>query len=172
MLIAVVPLLLTIAAEQPSASTPAWREAKWGMTEEEVLAAFPGEARRLPKPVVFSEQATATLEIPSVDVAGKPYNVTFQFSPATRKLVHIQLKHESDTAPISVMFDELRTRLIEKYGQPADHSEGGDTRDITWFQNDTEIQLALIDLISGTKILMRAVLINYSRRPPRGTKNL
>jgi hypothetical protein len=46
--IAIIQCSETIAQE--SKGRVAWRNAKWGMTEEEVLAAFPGEVHQLENP--------------------------------------------------------------------------------------------------------------------------
>ena len=47
-----VPATTTTTTTIPS-PPPVWRSARWGMTKDEVIAAFPGEAQRLAQPADF-----------------------------------------------------------------------------------------------------------------------
>jgi hypothetical protein len=59
---------------------PVWREARWGMTKAEVLAAFPGEAQTLPQPADFGPQGGSTdVAIPSYEMEGMAFRVLFGF---------------------------------------------------------------------------------------------
>jgi len=40
-----------------------WRNAKWGMTETEILAAFPGEAKLLAKPKRIMDRRVISVQI-------------------------------------------------------------------------------------------------------------
>ncbi len=68
-------VLATVLAAQPAPEDPGgWRAAKWGMTEEEVLAALPGQAARLPG---LHKDGTASVVIEPLIIAGHDFRVTF-----------------------------------------------------------------------------------------------
>ena len=72
------------------APPPVWRAARWGMTKDEVLAAFPGEAQRLARPENFgpATPGTSDVGIPAYEVGGTTFRVLFGFeSNRTRNVV-------------------------------------------------------------------------------------
>src|SRR4051812_31805756 len=61
---------------------PVWRGVRWGQKKAEVLAAFPGEAQRLPQPAPFGQArpGTTDLAIPSFESDGTQFRVLFGFA--------------------------------------------------------------------------------------------
>ena len=66
---------------------PVWRAARWGMTRDDVLAAFPGEAQRLAQPAPFAQPqpgssvaaGSSDLAIPAYEADGVTFRVLFGF---------------------------------------------------------------------------------------------
>src|SRR5258708_16922423 len=53
----------------------AWRGARWGMTQAEVLAAFPSEVQRLPQPANFGPPGGGSTDvaIPTYEINGMSF---------------------------------------------------------------------------------------------------
>ncbi len=124
MLTAAAAVLLPAAAltQAPASEVQdldGWRAAKWGMTEAEALAAFPGEAERLAKPERLGE-GTATVGIPAYKIQSKEFAVVFGFDEkGGLHLVRITLTDNIAPGVLhSGSFDLLETLLTEKYGKP------------------------------------------------------
>ncbi len=94
----------------------AWRNARWGMTVDEVVAAFPGEALRASPAEI--EKGAAPVRIDKCEIAGTSFQVRFFFYRASR-LSQITLAPSSKRDASRPVFDSLATRLTEEYGPPA-----------------------------------------------------
>jgi hypothetical protein len=95
----------TTTTTLPPAPTPAptpppfWRTARWGMTRAEVLAAFPKEAQKLPRPAPFAQpQPGATLAagsgdvtIPTYEADETTFKVLFGFEGDHLNRVHLNV---------------------------------------------------------------------------------
>jgi hypothetical protein len=76
---------------------PVWRTSRWGMTKDEVLSAFPGEAQRLSRAVPFGEarpgtgvlEGSSDISIPSYEVDGVGFRVLFGFAANALDRVHM-----------------------------------------------------------------------------------
>jgi hypothetical protein len=85
------PPSTTLATPPPPTTAPTpppvWRTAHWGMTKEEVLAAFPGEAEQLPQAANFSQPqpgssltaGTSDVGISAHEAHGARFRVLFGF---------------------------------------------------------------------------------------------
>jgi len=142
-----------------------WRDASWGMTPEQLLAAFRGEAMQLPKPVERSldrVKKVAPIGIDSFDLAGTRVNVRFLFSADSMRLAAVELQKfqirpkrcmSDDRIPPAdeclvirseADYDRLLVALTEKYGPPTlpqPNNGGPNGLRSTWTLPATVIQL-------------------------------
>ena len=145
MVVALVSFLLAplALAQESGAASPAvegWRATRWGMTEDEVLAAMP-DARRVTDP----ERAPAgipSLEVPGIDVGSTVLTAKLFFNDGRLVVVGILATrlNESDP-PVYNVFDAAETALIEKYGRATNNRREGITREALWVLGPTTITL-------------------------------
>jgi len=127
---------------------PVWRAARWGMTKDEVLAAFPGEAQRLGQPAAFAQPqpgssiptGSSDLAIPAYETDGAKFRVLFGFESDSLNRVHLSaLKAGATTC------EDLEKVLTEKHSAPSQRSKTGTSlkgEEITWKRPDQTITLA------------------------------
>jgi hypothetical protein len=92
-----------------------WDKSKWGMTEDEILEAFKGEVKKLPKPEDF-KFAYANLWIPKFKIDSQEFNVYFQMGKETKKLEQVRI--EAKGTYLVGVFGHLEQLLTQKYGPP------------------------------------------------------
>src|SRR5256885_4128000 len=133
-------LLAAITTAFSAENVDGWRNAKWGMTESEILAAFPGEAKLLAKPKRMMDRRVVGVQIEKLLVAQKPFSVDFLMGEKGVTLTSPEITaHKNE--PISVatnapltgivlrlanaesqgaemVFETLEQSLTEKYGVP------------------------------------------------------
>jgi hypothetical protein len=91
--------------------------AKWGMTEQEVLKAFGGVAKRLTEEAGQSTDSRATLGLDDAAIGGVSFRVFF-LSDAAGKLERIQLEGLAPSFPPISHFRMVDDYLARKYGEP------------------------------------------------------
>ena len=138
-----------------------WRAAHWGMTKDELLAAFPGEAQRLPKPARFAAQeaATSDVAIPSFDADSVTWRALFGFEPGTLDRIRLDA-----AKPGPGTCEDVEKALTARHGPPAErHATGTSLRgeEITWKLPDQAITLSCTGVAS---LGFLTVSIDY--RPP------
>ena len=122
-----VPNVQSLVANPGQATPPkgpkdvhGWSQARWGMTQEQVLSAFPGEANIPtddPSNRLYGPRGLATVGIDHADIGGIPVRVHFLFDPAG-KLDGIRLPAES-VSPSADQFARVGEALTRQYGLPA-----------------------------------------------------
>ena len=102
------------------APPPVWRSARWGMKKAELLAAFSGEAQRLPKPADFGQPRPGTSDtaIPAYEADGSTFRVLFGFGSGG--LGRIQL---TALKPSAAACEDLEKRLTDELSKPASRSD-------------------------------------------------
>jgi len=97
-----------------------WRGARWDMAEDELLAAFAGEARRLDKPASFGQPrpGAASVGIPVYEIEGTPFRVLFGFGADGLNRIQLAAPKAEYGA-----CEELEKRLTEENGQPSFRAE-------------------------------------------------
>jgi hypothetical protein len=127
---------------------PVWRSARWGMTKDEVLAAFPGEAQRLAEPADFGRQVGGSTDvaIPAYEIDGMKFRVLFGFESDALNRVHLTaVKAEVTTC------SDLEKQLTEKHSTPSDRSSSQTTvrgEQIVWKRPEQTITLACAEVRS------------------------
>jgi hypothetical protein len=133
---------------------PVWREARWGMTPAEVLAAFRGEAQKLPRPDRFAEpQHGASLAAGASDVAipsyvadGSTFKVLFGFDKNALDRIHLAA-HKPVAGTCSYLQGVLSERLA---ATPERKPTGSSLRgeEITWRRPDQTVVLSCAGVAS------------------------
>jgi hypothetical protein len=120
-------------------STEGYRDARWGMTMEEVKKVAPDAQAswRFPTSlVVFNDR-----------VAGKPARVVFRFAEDRLIIVMVQFMetHPDSKSKYVNDYDEIEKVLTTKYGEPekkVDDWSGHLIKFIAWSTDKTDVQLA------------------------------
>ncbi len=147
--------------------TKGWNKTVWGMTEDQVLAALPGLAKRQAGPEAdrpFRGLITPII-IDTVEIDGTPTRVRFRFDPATRELVQVHLEPTRPQDQTEDVYQRLELLLITKYGRPW-RSSSAETRITLWRLPSSLITLRLS---TARAINFRSLSITYE---PRHTEDL
>ena len=99
---------------------PVWRTVRWGMSRDEVLAALPGEAKRLPKAEAFGQPTpgAAELAIQEMSLGPHAYRALFGFGAGGLDRIHlVAAKPTYDTC------GEIERALTERHGAPSSRNE-------------------------------------------------
>ena len=121
---------------------PVWREARWGMSSAELLAAFGGEAQRLERSVEFTKPqmgsslaaGSSDVTIPAYEADGATFRVLFGFDSDRLSRIHLAaLKPGAGTC-----FD-VEKAMTDRHGVPAGRQETGTSlkgEEILWKRPD------------------------------------
>ena len=95
---------------------PVWRTVRWGMTREEVLAALPGEARRLPKAENFGQPTPGATDvaIPELTMGEIRYRALFGFGGGTLDRIHLVVPRAA-----AGTCGDVERELTARHGAPA-----------------------------------------------------
>jgi hypothetical protein len=91
-----------------------WQNTRWGMTEEQAVAALGTQGLRVNPPLKY-----AGLYVPlrsTIQISGYKMNALLQFSDETKTLRQVLLTWRTDSI---VLWEKLGDLLTEKYGPPA-----------------------------------------------------
>jgi hypothetical protein len=114
---------IAIAADDPAG----WSKARWGMSDAQILQAFDGQAVR----------AGSRIVIPSIELAGARFRVTFQPDKAGHLHSVVFTAIDPPTDSLAQAVEEL---LASKYGHPW-KTQAAHTTDTQWAVGATVIQL-------------------------------
>jgi hypothetical protein len=95
-----------------------WRDARWGMTENQILEKFKGEAVKLKvKKNIISKYST--IGINEITIDSNKYTVYFLFDTSnTLQQVNINLVSSASRKTIETIFNSLISSFIKTYGKP------------------------------------------------------
>jgi len=120
-------------ATDPADPSGEWRAARWGMTIDEVLKAFPGEARPMQPRIDLADGAVVAVEIPGVDLAGQPMDARFVFEKG--RLAIVSLRSPQRGYVPEDTYTKLTSHLATRFGGPGEPmTEGfvGEMKQTTW----------------------------------------
>jgi hypothetical protein len=133
---------------------PVWREARWDMTPQEVLAAFHGEAKKLAQPERFAEPqqgaslggGTSEIGIPSYAADGATFKVLFGFQKNALERIH--LAAQKPTADTCATVEAALTARLS--GPPERKPTGSSLRgeEISWRKPDQTVVLSCAGVAS------------------------
>ncbi len=142
-----------------------WSKARWGMTEAQVLEAFPGQAVRVNEPIpacTYTQEHSAPIAIHDVPIGSTKYLACFFFVGG--KLSSVSL-HPPDSADnTEAEFDRVEALLVEKYGKPWQLRDK-DQSESRWSLKTTRIQVYVLRFILGD-FRRFSVTLRYEHRPP------
>lgn len=120
---------------------PVWRTVRWGMTKDEVLAAFPGEAQRLPQPVAFgpATAGSSDIAIPAYEGDGAQFRVLFGFDPNALNRIHLTAIKPGDAT-----CGDVEKILTDKHAEPTARNNTGTSlrgEEIEWKRPDQTVTL-------------------------------
>jgi hypothetical protein len=143
---------------------PIWRSAHWGMKQEEVLAAFPGEAQRLGQPIDFAAPMAGSTDvgIPAYETDGTRFRVLFGFDGDA--LNRMQL---SAIKPAEATCGDVEKILTDKNGAASERNTTQTnmrTEQIVWRRPDQTITLVCSE---ARGLGYRSVTLGYTT-PGRG----
>ena len=154
--------LLPAVARAQAAPKAEWRSARWGMTIDEVLKAFPGEAKRLETPLRLADGNVVAAGIDRHVLAGTAFRVRFVFD-SSGGLVLVSLRTpESDYAKPEAI-EAVEKALADRLGPPTwsgTSAEFVDMRQTTWKGPSGRVDLKWIP---GVIVVMHAA---PSQQPP------
>lgn len=143
-------LALLLAVAHAEAATVgqeavAWRAARWGMSQDEVVKAFPGEAKPLEKPIVLPDGNVVAVGIDEHVVASTKLQVRFVFDSAKLALVSLRSPEKSPATPDTYV--TLAKHLAKELGGPGEETKDDnfvDMRQTRWNVGGTRIDLKYI----------------------------
>ena len=143
------------------APPPVWRAARWGMTKDEVVAAFPGEAQRLAKPADFGPPTpgSSDVAISDFEADGVKFRVLFGFESNALNRIHL-----SAVKPGDATCSDVEKLVTEKHSAPAARNNTGTSlrgEEVVWKRPDQTIMLACAGVPS---LGFRSVTLIYT--PP------
>jgi hypothetical protein len=122
-----------------------WREARWGMSLEQVLAAFPGEAFPLDPPLKLADGNVVAAGIEKFEVGAQPFRVRFIFEGGKLALVSLRTPPESPARP--EVYVELQKLLADRLGGPGESTaddEFVDMRQTRWKAGRSTVDLKYV----------------------------
>jgi hypothetical protein len=123
-----------------------WSQARWGMTQQQVLGAFPGEARILTGDLSrrrFGSRGIATVEISHADIGGIPVRLLFFFDGAG-KLDGIRFVTDLES-PSDDQFTKMEDALVGVYKAPTLRAAMGKSAfNSAWVLPNSVVELAYV----------------------------
>jgi hypothetical protein len=116
---------LWLALSAPCYSQPkdvlGWQDARWGMSEKDIVRVFGSKLRKLPKRKAFLKWHVDYV-IPEFELENNIYTLFFQMDDDTNKLaqVLIRLNEQESRIPREQTFNSLESLLAREYGAPSD----------------------------------------------------
>lgn len=157
--LAVAVAALAVAAPRPAhgqAAPPAeWGASRWGMTLEQVLRAFPGEAKKLDPPIALADGNVVAAGIDAHVLAGTTFRVRFVFDGAG-KLVIVSLRTSEKEYAKPELLAPLEEAIADRLGPATSRGEDRELvemRQVTWKGPTGRVDLKYIP---GTIVVMHA----------------
>jgi hypothetical protein len=142
------------AAPAPAArdGAAAWRAARFGMTVDEVLRAFPGEAARLDPPLVLADGNVVAVGIDGYALGADRFEVRFVFQAGRLALVSLRSPPRTYAPPDR--YAALAARLAAALGHPGEETRDDaliDVRQRRWELGATRVDLKYVP---GTVVIL------------------
>jgi len=145
------------AAQKPQ-DVNGWEKLKWGMTGDEIKAAF-GKDIKVHKPREDAgEGVYSELELTGLTIGGEPFRASLWMGIGTKKLSKIVFvpKVEPEGFAWAETFIKVEEDLISKYGDPSTEetsNDPGTSAERKWVFPSTVIELSYMR-IEGTELLL------------------
>ncbi len=139
------PLAPSPAASPARLEAGYWRGARWGMTVDEVLKAFPGEAKRLSPELKLADGNVVAAGIDDWAIGTRSFRVRFVFEAGKLALVSLRTPENRPAGPEA--FAELEKALGEELGPPLSRDADSalvDMRQTRWSAGHSTVDLKYI----------------------------
>jgi len=135
------------AHEDPPIPAPgiAWRAARWGMSPEEVVAAFPGEATLLAPPLNLPDGSVVAVGIDALPWEDLTVNVRFVFEGG--RLALVSLRTPPTRYADAAAYDRVCRSLTARWGDPLESASDKqfiDLRQTRWDRGGTRSDIKYI----------------------------
>jgi hypothetical protein len=141
--IALFILAASLATAADKDDPGGWTKAKWGMTGEDIVQAFAGDAARRDPPEKVSGIPIA-VSVKSVDLAGAKFEA-LMVPDKDGKLKSVLLQPLKGEAQNAYLFQRLQDLLEQKYGRPWKSEADHDTS-LQWTFPSTVITLNMTSM--------------------------
>ncbi len=142
-----VAMIAVAVAPVANADDGGWRAARWGMTQDEVLKAFPTEAKPLDPPLKLADANKVAIGIDKHAIGATEFLAKFVFDPAG-KLALVSLRTDPKTYAKAEVFEATRKALAEQLGKPGSESSDDnfvDLRQVSWWTKRDRVDLKYVD---------------------------
>ena len=153
------PATLPSAPAAPSASaerlldaTAAWRAARWGMTVDEVLKAFPGQTKAIQPEQRLADGKVVAVGIERVELLGLAFRAHFLFEAG--KLALVSLKTLPARAAQGSDYEALRARLAAETGQAGEERPLDATVDYREVRFSAGVSAVDVKFLQGALVLL------------------
>lgn len=152
------------AAQKPK-DVFGWDKLKWGMTGDEIKAAY-GKDIKVHKPREDAREGVySDLELTGLTIGGQPFRASLWMDSSTKKLSKIVFvpKGEPEGFAWAEMFIKVEEDLVSKYGDPDKEetsNDPGTSAERKWVFPSTVMELSYLR-IEGTELL----LLVFSENP-------
>lgn len=165
--VAAVTIGTALAASDPQG----WREARWGMSGEDLAQTFKGTLEPVGGALEFNNYVVRQ-RIIRTDIGGRPFVALFQLDKESEKLKQVLLQYRG-SRPMHTDYVEVGKALTAELGAPSRARGRGDysgsfpsfTTEMRWCFPSTEIVLRYVDPNSEAYSGQRKdLVIRYSER--------
>lgn len=132
-LLSAAALLPVVPASAQGGDLAGWDKARWGMTMDELAAAFGPRLKKLPAPIYYRD-SFVTQVVGDVILGGVRFVALFQMDPGEGRLVQVLLRAQGAT-PTHTSYVDVLKALEATLGPPAkSERKTGYAGDIPWFR--------------------------------------
>ncbi len=132
-LLSAAALLPALRASAQGGDLAGWDKARWGMTMDELGAAFGPRLKKLPAPIYYRD-SFAIQVVDDVTLGGVRFIALFQMDPGAGRLVQVLLRAKGAT-PTHTSYVDVLKALESTLGPPAKSERKTDyAGDIPWFR--------------------------------------
>jgi hypothetical protein len=164
-------LVLALAGpscRQEHSGSTAWDKVRWGMSEQQVSAAYSQATPLQPEKAARTEDgnsAQSVLQIREFDLDGRKFSVQFLFDAGHKlRTVHLNLLSDNPYI-IDAAFKDLEARLTEKYGPVAFKSDDDSLGRTLLFRG-------ALYATRGWKLPATTITLAYSRSSAHGERSV
>lgn len=147
----IVSFTFAVTGQTPT-DVNGWQEARWGMTETELVDAFKSRVTKLDKPrELVDNKGYANYAIKDYEIEGNKFTVYFDMDMQTKKLMRVRMSLNDDTSLIpkdTLYFSPYDELLTRKYGTATFKNDDRKPKMITlkrqWAFKTTTVELTYV----------------------------
>lgn len=174
LLASIFAIVVTVGAALAAGDPQGWREARWGMSGEDLAHTFKGTLEPVGGALEFNNYVVRQ-RIIRTEIGGRPFVVLFQLDKDSEKLKQVLLQYRG-SRPMHTDYVEVGKALTAELGAPSRARGQGDysgsfpsyTTEMRWCFPSTLVVLRYVDPNSEAYSGQRKdLVIRYSERSGR-----